>query len=106
MPDARTKQSAGNLPDGTAYLVHSPNAGKTRIPLALSLSRDGMVFDRSHLLRGEADLQPLLHAGLYKRPGYHYPKSVVANGHLYIAYTANKEDVELTRIPLSALELR
>lgn len=106
MPDARTKQSAGNLPDGTAYLVHSPNAGKTRIPLALSLSRDGMVFDRSHLLRGEADLQPLRQAGLYKRAGYHYPKSVVANGHLYIAYTANKEDVELTRIPLSALELR
>ena len=33
----------------------------------------------------------------------HYPKSIVWNGFLYVAYATNKEDVELTRVPLSSL---
>jgi hypothetical protein len=84
MPDSRAKQSAGNLPDGTVFLVNAPNSDKVRIPLAVTLSADGRVFDRSFLLRGAADLQPLRHPGQYKRPGYHYPKSTVWNGFLYV----------------------
>lgn len=103
MPDSRAKQSAGNLPDGTAYLVNAPNADRPRIPLAVTTSRDGRLFDRSFLLRGADDLQPLRFEGRYKRPGYHYPKSVVWGDFLYVAYAANKEDVQVTRIPLSAL---
>ncbi len=103
MPDARAKQSAGNLPDGTAYLVNAPNTDKLRIPLAVTLSRDGRIFDRAFLLRGAADLQPLRFAGQFKRPGYHYPKSVVWGGYLYAGYAANKEDVQLTRVPLASL---
>ena len=103
MPDSRAKQSAGNLPDGTAYLVNAPNADRPRMPLAVTTSRDGRLFDRSFLLRGADDLQPLRFEGRYKRPGYHYPKSVVWGDFLYVAYAANKEDVQVTRIPLSAL---
>ena len=103
MPDARAKQSAGNLPDGTAYLVNAPNTDRPRVPLAVTLSADGRVFDRSHLLRGQADLQPLRFEGQYKRPGYHYPKSTVWNGFLYVGYAANKEDVQVTRVPLASL---
>ena len=106
MPDARAKQSAGNLPDGSAYLVNAPNTDKPRIPLAVTVSRDGKTFDRSWLLRGQADLQPLRFEGQYKRPGYHYPKSVVWNGALWVGYAANKEDVQVTRAPLKALERR
>ena len=103
MPDARAKQSAGNLPDGTAYLVNAPNSDRLRVPLAVTLSPDGRVFNRSFLLRGQADLQPLRHEGQYKRPGYHYPKSTVWNGFLYVGYAANKEDVQVTRVPLASL---
>ncbi|MGQ2991394.1 MAG: sialidase family protein [Brevundimonas sp.] len=103
MPDSRAKQSAGNLPDGTAYLVNAPNADRRRMPLAVTLSDDGRRFDRSFLLRGQGDLQPLRFEGQYKRPGYHYPKSVVWNGHLYIGYATNKEDVQVTRVPLASL---
>jgi len=103
MPDARAKQSAGNLPDGTAYLVNAPNTDRPRMPLAVTLSDDGRVFDRSFLLRGAGDLQPLRYEGQYKRPGYHYPKSVVWNGALYVGYATNKEDVQVTRVPLAAL---
>ena len=103
MPDARAKQSAGNLPDGTAFLVNAPNADKVRIPLAVTLSRDGRRFERAFLLRGHADLQPLRYEGRYKRAGYHYPKSVIWKEHLYVGYATNKEDVELTRVALRSL---
>ncbi|WP_343064720.1 sialidase family protein [Marilutibacter spongiae] len=103
MPDSRAKQSAGNLPDGSAFLVNAPNAGKRRVPLAITLSDDGHRFDRAFLLRGGDDLQPLRFEGRYKRPGYHYPKSVVWRGHLYVGYATNKEDVQVTRVPLAAL---
>jgi predicted neuraminidase len=104
MPDARAKQSAGNLPDGTAYLVNAPNTDRPRIPLAVTLSADGRTFDRSYLLRGQGYLQPLRFEGQYKRPGYHYPKSIVWNGFLYVAYAANKEDVQVTRVPLTSID--
>jgi hypothetical protein len=103
MPDARAKQSAGNLPNGAAYLVNAVGIDKVRIPLAVTLSKDGRVFDRSYRLRGKADLQPLRYPGRYKRPGYSYPKSVVWGDWLYVGYATNKEDVELTRVPLKEL---
>ena len=55
------------------------------------------------LLRGENDPPPLRRQGRYKRPGYHYPKSVVWNGHLHVAYAVNKEDIAFTRVPLASL---
>ena len=61
-----------------------------------------MLF-RSFLLRGAADLQPMRFAGRYKRPGYHYPKSLLWNGYLHVAYATNKEDVQMTRVPLPSL---
>lgn len=104
MPDSRAKQSAGNLPDDTAFLVNEPSGNSARIPLVVSLSKDGRVFDKAFVLRrGGADLQPLRYPGKFKRPGYHYPKSIIWNGWLYISYASNKEDVELTRVPLASL---
>jgi len=102
MPDSRMKQSAGNLPDGTAYLVHAPSGNKLRSPLALTLSKDGKLFDRAFLLRAGPP-PPVRFEGLYKRPGYHYPKSVVWNGALWIGYANAKEDVVIARVPLAAL---
>ena len=103
-PDSRAKQSAGNLPDGTAYMVNNPSGSKDRIPLVITLSRDGFVFDKAFLLRsGGKDLQPMRYQGKYKRVGYSYPKSVVWGDYLYVSYATNKEDVELTRIPISSL---
>ena len=42
--------------------------------------------------------------GRYKRIGYSYPKSLVHDGFLYVSYATNKERIELTRIPVEALE--
>lgn len=104
MPDSRAKQSAGNLPDGTAFQVNNPVTTNRRSPLVVSLSRDGKLFDKAFALRlGGSDLQALRYEGKAKTPGYDYPKSMVHDGYLYVAYSVNKEDVEYTRVPLSSL---
>ena len=106
-PDSRAKQSAGNLPDGTAYMVNNPSGNKDRFPLVITLSKDGFVFDKAYLLRcGGKDLQQMRFMGRYKKAGYHYPKSVIWNDYLYVSYSVNKEDVEMTRIPIKALQYK
>ena len=103
-PDSRSKQSAGNLPDGSVFRVSNPRSDRARYPLVLSLSEDGIVFDRAWLLRaGGGDIQPLRFEGRYKREGYSYPKSHVGERYLYVGYATNKEDVEVTRVPLESL---
>ena len=105
IPDARTKQCAGNLPDGSAFMVGCPVNGKWRWPLVLMLSKDGIVFDKAILLRSglPSDLPPRRYDGRYKTLGYSYPKAMVYHGRLYISYSTNKEDVECTIIPLDRL---
>jgi hypothetical protein len=106
--DSSSMQCAGNLPDGTAYLVNNPvdhleprsSLGK-RIPLAVTLSRDGFVFDRSYLVRGTPPERR--YKGKSKTLGYSYPGSYIWREYLYISYATNKEDIEVTRIPLSSL---
>jgi len=104
LPDARAKQSAGNLPDGTAFIVNDPSGNRTRVPLVLSLSRDGQRFDKAFVLRaGGSDLPAQRTAGKAKQLGYIDPKSTVWNGALYVAYATNQEDVQYTRVPLASL---
>lgn len=104
MPDSRSKQCAGNLPDGTAFMISNPTTNKSRFPLVITLSKDGKYFDRAFLLRsGGEDLQPMRYNGRYKRAGYNYPKAVVWKNFLYVCYATNKEDVEITQVPLSRL---
>jgi hypothetical protein len=102
-PDARTKQCAGNLPDGTAFMVSCPVPAKRRWPLVLHLSSDGRVFDKAILLRSgaPADLPHRRYDGKYKTLGYNYPKALVHNGKLYVGYSTNKEDVECTIVTLA-----
>ena len=101
IPDARTKQCAGNLPDGTAFMVCCPSSGKWRWPLVLLLSHDGKVFDKAILLRSglSDDLPPRRYDGRYKTLGYSYPKAFVHENKLYVGYSVNKEHVDCTIIP-------
>ncbi|MGQ7946443.1 sialidase family protein [Flavobacterium sp. WC2509] len=102
-PDSRAKQSAGNLPNGMAYMVNNPSGNKNRFPLVITVSKDGFLFDKAYLLRsGGKDLQPMKTDGKFKRIGYSYPKSFVWKNYLYVGYATNKEDVEFTRIPLDS----
>lgn len=103
MPDARAKQSAGNLPDGRAFLVNNPSGSKQRTPLVLTLSQDGYLFDKAYLLKAENELPAMRYAGKYKRIGYSYPKSIIWQNRLWVSYAVNKEDIEVTSVALEDL---
>ena len=113
MPDSRAKQCAGNLPDGTAFMVNNPgrvtNSSNTtwRVPLALTLSSDGVTFDHAWLLRSgaEGDYPERRYSGKAKTLGYSYPKALVHDGYLYVSYATNKDDAQYTRVPISNISL-
>ncbi len=104
--NARNFPASGNLPDGRAYIVSTPTLvqADARTPLALTLSNDGVTFDRSFLLRGASDHQARRFPGLYKCGDcYSYPSTTVWNGFVFASYATNKEDVEITRVPIASL---
>ena len=105
-PDACARSNAGKLPDGQVYVINNvlplPTKKGGRSLLAISLSRDGLTFDRMAVIRFVA---PDRHYdGRSKSIGYAYPHSASAGEHLWVIYSVNKEDIEIARIPLSELE--
>ena len=113
MPDSRAKQCAGNLPDGTVFLVNNPgrvtnNEDKSwRIPLAITLSKDGFFFSKSYLLRSgkDGDYPKQKYTGYANTLGYNYPKAFIHEEYLYVSYSTNKDDAEYTRIPIKGISL-
>lgn len=109
--DSKSKQCAGNLPDGTAFIVNNPVQSETRSPLVIHLSKDGETFNQSYLLRTGYTQAVDPTGGIQDRrvktagSGYVYPKAMVHGDYLYVSYSTNKEDVEYTRIPLSSIQL-
>ena len=99
--DSTARFSAGSLPDGSVYIISNPGPHLVRIPLTITLSKDGVTFDRAFVIRGEASKQRW--EGLHKLAGWQYPSSLIWGDFLYVAYSINKEDVGITRIALSEL---
>ena len=98
IPDSRSKQCAGNLPDGRPFMVWNPSASKSRRHLAIAVSGDGLLFDRAWHIAGPRELPPQRREGRYKTIGYSYPKATVIDGVLWVSLSVNKEDVTLFRI--------
>ena len=108
--DSKSKQCAGNLPDGTAFIVNNPVQSETRSPLVIHLSKDGETFSQSYLLRTGYTEDDDATGGIQDREGsagsgYCYPKAMGHGDYLYVSYSTNKEDVEYTRILLSSIQL-
>jgi hypothetical protein len=104
-PDSCARANAGRLPDGRYYVINNPltipptKGGRSM--LSISLSDDGLHFDRTAILRFVAP--PRRYEGKAKSIGYQYPHSIVVGDHLWVIYAVNKEDIELARIPLDEL---
>lgn len=99
VPGAYTRAAAGNLPDGTAYLVHNPGQG--RDPLVVSLAADGLHFDRHGVIAHNAPEHR--YEGHAKNPGFQYPRAVIHNDMLFALYSVNKEHMEIAAVPLNKL---
>lgn len=98
IPDSRSKQCAGTLPDGRIFFIGNPTGSRSRRVLSIAFSLDGLVFDELHLLAGVNDLPPARREGKYKTPGYNYPKAFVEKDALWVALSRNKEDIIVVKI--------
>lgn len=101
--DNVSKFHLGRLPDGRFYYVGCPDPEPRwrRSPLVLSLSRDGIVFDR-HFVIAESPYRRL-HEGMHKIGDYGYPHTLVHADRLHVVVSRAKESVEVLRVPLGAL---
>jgi hypothetical protein len=98
-PDACSRSAAGRLPDGTAYVINNP--GPHRDPLVLSLSADGLVFERHAVIAAHAPARR--YEGRWKDLGFAYPRATVAGDALFVIYSVCKEDMQVARVPRANL---
>jgi hypothetical protein len=89
---------AGELPDGRPWIVCN---NQSRFDMYLTLSEDGRTFDQTWLLlhntRGNTD------GGMHKGGGPQYFQAVTVGGNIWVVYSIGKEQVGVTRVPISAL---
>ena len=88
-PDARSKFNGLRLRDGRYIIVSNPNPEK-RDPLALSISSDGIVFDKMGYLFGGRRID--------------YPHVIQHNDFLLIAFSGGKQSVEILKIHVNELD--
>lgn len=91
--------------DGRYALVYNPVLfGSHRWPLAISTSADGVVFDNLMLVNGE--VPPRRFIGKSKDFGAQYMRGIAegngnpGDGAMWVAYSMNKEDIWISRIPV------
>lgn len=88
-PDARSKFSSTRLKDGRYVIVSNANPAK-RDPLVISLSDDGIVFNKMYYLTGGRHID--------------YPHVIEHDGYLLIAFAGEKQSVEVMKVRLSDLD--
>ena len=98
----------GRLPDRRFFCVNcptpvragaAPSTRTPRTPVVLALSDDGVVFDRHYVIGDDAQGEPRI-AGYLKHGRYGYPYLVVVGDTALMAYSTNKEDINLARFRL------
>ena len=99
---ANTKFHFGQLPDGRYYFVGSPDPAGARCPLVVSVSRDGMDFDREYII--DERYRPLRMPGKYKGGIYGYPHSYIVDGKMFVICSINKEDIHVYSFALDQLD--
>jgi predicted neuraminidase len=100
-PDATSKNFTGRLSGGWYFLINNPDQ-KQRDPLAISLSRDGWIFERPMAIRSRPP--QCRYTGRAKGSGtVQYPHAIEHNGSLWVIYSTNKEDIEVSELPLHQL---
>lgn len=99
-PDATSKNFATKLSNGWYFLINNPNQ-KKRDPLGISFSRDGWSF--SHPMALRKDAPALRFKGKHKGTGsFQYPHAIEHDGSLWVIYSVNKEDIEVSEFTLSS----
>lgn len=98
--DDDAKFHLGRLPDGRFYYVGNPVAGN-RWPLVLSLSQDGISFNRHYVIG--AGRYPMRREGRWKGGEYGYPHSILHEDSLFVIVSRQKEGIEVIQVPIKEL---
>jgi predicted neuraminidase len=102
-PDATSKNFTGLLSNGWCFLINNPNPER-RDPLSISFSRDGWTFSEPRNIREDA--APRRIPGRAKPSGsFQYPHAIEQAGSLWVIYSTNKEDIEISELPIASLGL-
>ncbi|MCG3196401.1 MAG: exo-alpha-sialidase [Candidatus Omnitrophica bacterium] len=93
----------GRLPDRRFHQVGNPDPQSPgrRNPLVLSLSRDGIRFDKEWVLADQP--YEVKYPGMSKGGAYAYPHSIVHDKYLCVIVSVGKESVLVLRVPLESL---
>lgn len=112
IPDAPSRAQALSLADSTVLLIGNQIAWTfdhalylDRDPLTVSVSEDGYTFDRVYALRTGAPKTYRIPGVKGRNPGFAYPSALVHDGWLYVLYSIGKEDMAISRVPLSEMGL-
>ena len=89
-PDTASKFHGLRLSDGRYVMVSNARPERPRDPLVLSVSDDGMVFNKMAFLIGGRWLD--------------YPHILEHEGYLYVAFSGAKQTVEVLKIKISDLD--
>ena len=87
-PDATSKFNGLRLRDGRYVLVSNPNPAK-RDPMAISVSEDGLIFNKMYYLAGGRHVD--------------YPHVIEHEDYLYIAFAGAKQTVEILKVKIADL---
>ena len=100
-PDATSKNFTGRLSNGAFILINNPDT-KSRDPLAISVGKDGWTFGRPLAVAKNAPERRF--AGRAKgNRSLQYPHALEHGGSLWVIYSTNKEDIEVTEIRVADL---
>ncbi len=102
LPDGDSRLHALKLSNGRYVILNNPNLARYRIPLSIAVSKDGVHYDRIANVRVEQTNKR--YSGHAKAPGYQYARAIESAGSVWVIYSVNKEDIELSIIPLEELD--
>ena len=104
LDDAMSKNYSGLLSNGWYYLINNPvrEGFTTRDPLTISFSRDGWAFAHPKNLRQHAPPQQFTGSGKDAN-SFQYPHALEHNDSLWVIYSTNKEDIEISEYVLEQL---
>lgn len=102
-PDATSKNYSWRLSNGWYFLINNPDQ-KKRDPLAISFSRDGWTFGHPMALRKNA---PALRFPGHAKGShsFQYAHAIEHAGSLWVIYSVNKEDIQVSEFKLSDFHL-
>lgn len=105
IPDSHSRACIAPLPDGSMFMIGA-QITKGRDPVVLSWSKDGLDWSKAWAVRNcvETSCQPRF--GGY--PGFQYPGAMwkldgPRGPEIIFSYSVNKEDIAMSRFPLSVL---